>query len=243
MPTNLESAFRAMLKEVVVEALKEFVPSQSKSSQQMTDSHINTSPSLLRVRDAARLLQVSERTLWNLTDNGNIPCIHVGRAVRYDPAAIREWISRSQSSRAGQMDRVESGEPKPAGARPKAPTAHGDSPVVRFRRLTNQAQPTRVKRQRRRPSATKAAPPPSTTAEGQSRDVFALIASRLGVDRDKLPQCTNGQLMRAADLDIATYHGWVYHGKDLPAGALDKLISFFAAELTRSAHGDTPSRT
>ena len=85
-----------------IAAAKEVVPSQSKSSQQMIDSHINASPSLLRVRDAARLLQVSERMLWTLTDNGDIPCVRVGSVVRYEPAVIREWISRSQSSAQGK---------------------------------------------------------------------------------------------------------------------------------------------
>jgi excisionase family DNA binding protein len=43
-------------------------------------------------REAAQALSISERTLWSLTHDGKIPCIRIGRSVRYDPADIREWI-------------------------------------------------------------------------------------------------------------------------------------------------------
>jgi excisionase family DNA binding protein len=52
---------------------------------------------LLRPRDAARSLAISERTLWELTRRGAIPCIRVGRAVRYDPRDLQQWIERNRS--------------------------------------------------------------------------------------------------------------------------------------------------
>mgnify|MGYP002631865806 CR=1 FL=1 len=52
---------------------------------------------LLTARETAELLRVSERTLWTLTDSGSIPCVRVGRSVRYDQQDLETWI-RSQKS-------------------------------------------------------------------------------------------------------------------------------------------------
>jgi hypothetical protein len=45
--------------------------------------------------------------------------------------------------------------------------------------------------------------------------------------REKLPAVTFGQPMKAADLDIATLHGWIYLGRELPEAATDKLEEFY----------------
>ena len=53
----------------------------------------SVAPKLLWTRrEAAAALSVSERTLWTLTDEGEIPCVRIRRSVRYDPMAIRSWI-------------------------------------------------------------------------------------------------------------------------------------------------------
>lgn len=53
---------------------------------------------LVDAREAARLLCISDRTLWTMTDRGVIPCIRIGRAVRYSVDDLRSWIARSRSS-------------------------------------------------------------------------------------------------------------------------------------------------
>ena len=50
-------------------------------------------------REAAKALGISERKLWDVTNQGAIPCVRIGRAVRYDPADIRAWID-AQKKRA-----------------------------------------------------------------------------------------------------------------------------------------------
>jgi excisionase family DNA binding protein len=55
---------------------------------------------------AAQALSISERTLWELTRVGRIPCIRLGRLVRYDVSALRAWLSR-ESERPG--DGMENG--------------------------------------------------------------------------------------------------------------------------------------
>jgi excisionase family DNA binding protein len=48
---------------------------------------------LIRPREAARLLAISERSLWAFTQSGEIPFIRIGRSVRYCPADLAAWIA------------------------------------------------------------------------------------------------------------------------------------------------------
>ncbi len=52
-------------------------------------------PLLLTPRQAARALNISERTLWQRTKDGVIPSIKVGHLVRYCPDDLRNWIRRA----------------------------------------------------------------------------------------------------------------------------------------------------
>jgi len=51
---------------------------------------------LLKPKEAAAALAISERTLWQLTKDGEVPCLRLGRAVRYDVAALQTWVERQQ---------------------------------------------------------------------------------------------------------------------------------------------------
>jgi len=51
----------------------------------------------LEPRDAAAALAVSLRTLWGLTaPRGPIPCVRVGRCVRYLPEDLREFLASAR---------------------------------------------------------------------------------------------------------------------------------------------------
>lgn len=50
--------------------------------------------SLLSRGDTARRLNISERLLWRLTQRGAIPCVRLGRSVRYCPKAIAKVIEK-----------------------------------------------------------------------------------------------------------------------------------------------------
>lgn len=58
---------------------------------------------LLNTTEAAKLLNVSEKTLWNHTaPRGKcIPAVHFGRALRYSRAALEAWIAREVNSQLG----------------------------------------------------------------------------------------------------------------------------------------------
>jgi len=70
-------------------------------------------PMLLTARQAAKVLSISERTLFTLTSgevkkqgkvikvipvDQRIPAVRFGRAVRYDPTDIRAWIASAKKS-------------------------------------------------------------------------------------------------------------------------------------------------
>lgn len=68
----------------------------------MADSTHNETPNgtpealLLTAAEAAKLLAIGARTLWRLTDDGEIPVVRIGRAVRYDRRDLLAWIDRAK---------------------------------------------------------------------------------------------------------------------------------------------------
>lgn len=49
---------------------------------------------LLTPREAARALSVCEKTLWTLTQRGELPAVRIGRSVRYSVADLQDFIDR-----------------------------------------------------------------------------------------------------------------------------------------------------
>jgi excisionase family DNA binding protein len=50
-------------------------------------------PCLVDVKDAARMLAVSERTIWRLVELGQLPApLHVGRAARWRVTDLMSFI-------------------------------------------------------------------------------------------------------------------------------------------------------
>lgn len=50
---------------------------------------------LLTVREAAELLNISSRTLYAHVETNRIPCLRIGRAVRFDREALIEFLARA----------------------------------------------------------------------------------------------------------------------------------------------------
>lgn len=56
---------------------------------------------LLTYRAAAKVLGVTERTVWTLVDRGELPAVRFGRSVRIDPADLRIFIERAKRGEIG----------------------------------------------------------------------------------------------------------------------------------------------
>ena len=57
-------------------------------------TNTTTEPRLaVRPAEAARLLGISARTLWTLTNRGEIPAAKAGRVVLYRPADLDAWLA------------------------------------------------------------------------------------------------------------------------------------------------------
>ena len=55
---------------------------------------------LLRVREAAQILNVSQRTIWRLLDDGELTRIRVGKSVRVEAADLHKFIASQRTASA-----------------------------------------------------------------------------------------------------------------------------------------------
>lgn len=52
---------------------------------------------LMTYQAAAKVLGITDRTLWELVRKGELRNVRVGRSVRIDPADLRQFIEDSKS--------------------------------------------------------------------------------------------------------------------------------------------------
>ncbi|MCD6175670.1 MAG: helix-turn-helix domain-containing protein [Planctomycetes bacterium] len=52
---------------------------------------------LLKSKEAANYLCISERTLWNLQNIGKIKTVRMGRLIRFDPIDLDEFIEQAKT--------------------------------------------------------------------------------------------------------------------------------------------------
>jgi len=56
--------------------------------------HVDDAIGLLSSRDAAAWLDVSERTLWTIASEGDLPRLRVRGSVKYDIADLRAYVAK-----------------------------------------------------------------------------------------------------------------------------------------------------
>ena len=54
---------------------------------------------LLMPKEAAAALGISARKLWSLTASGDVPCVRIGRSVRYDAADFADFVETLKSAK------------------------------------------------------------------------------------------------------------------------------------------------
>lgn len=75
---------------------------------------------LLSPKDARTLLAIGSRKLWEMTNRGEIPHLRIGRAIRYDPDDLEEWIHRRK--KCGQASDGRWKRPSPRSTSPSSET-------------------------------------------------------------------------------------------------------------------------
>ncbi len=79
----------------------------------------------LRPREAAKMLSISERTLWALTKQGRIPCVKLGEgrtsAVLYPVSSLEEFLSQGMT----QLKEQTEPDPMPQEATPQTLNVEG----------------------------------------------------------------------------------------------------------------------
>lgn len=54
---------------------------------------------LLTPKEAAATLGISPRKLWSLTASGDVPCLRIGRSVRYDAADLADFVETLKAAK------------------------------------------------------------------------------------------------------------------------------------------------
>jgi len=72
---------------------------------------------LLRPREAAADLAISDRQLWDLEKRGAIPSRRIGRSVRFSRDELEAWIALGCPTSPGAGDRVQRAAKRAGGAR------------------------------------------------------------------------------------------------------------------------------
>ena len=78
-------------------------------------------PVLVTAKEAAKVLAVSERTLWTLADSGGLPRVPIGpRGYRYDVADLWAWIAARKAEATAERAARAAGEPGAVAVRDRA---------------------------------------------------------------------------------------------------------------------------
>ena len=64
-----------------------------------TTTDATITPILVNSKQAAAALGIGERKLWELTNCGALPCVRIGRAVRYRVSDLNTWVAAGCPSR------------------------------------------------------------------------------------------------------------------------------------------------
>jgi excisionase family DNA binding protein len=98
MITDFEQALRQFLKSVLGEVVREALPQLRSLPSHSRQQDAGPTQILLRPREAAAALAISEKTLWTLTHTGAIPHVRLNRSVRYSAEGLRQWATKSESA-------------------------------------------------------------------------------------------------------------------------------------------------
>lgn len=227
MNDDLESAFGRLLKTVIGEVALELLNEHGLLDRIQSHQSVDLNgPFLLTSRETAKRLSISERHLFSLTKSGVLPSVRVGQRVHYSVETIQRWIRESEGAGKSSVktdNRATS-------------TAHAISRPKTVPKPTAKRSPAKKAVPVVEPKPKKADTPsqsdPKNTEE--RRTPFTDLLNEVGIQRSSLPPLTNGELMRIAEVDLPTFHGWMYLNRELPETARNKLKEHFRDFQERS---------
>jgi excisionase family DNA binding protein len=217
MLSNLDDAMRALLKSVVLEALRTLPRPRQEEAIRNPDEAI-----LLRPKEAAKLLAMSDRNLSRLAKAGRIPCVRIDRLVRYDLQALRQWVKNAIPPATCSSAEL----PPPTSRKPRQPPRRAN-PVSTANQKSLRAAANRPAQDRRTNRPINRFSKTRSQLGSEPRTAREFFAAKLGLNSDALPEITHGELMRIAEVDHVTWHAWVYRGGELPDTAIAKLEAHF----------------
>ena len=75
----------------------------------LTTDGIREMTLLMTIREAAKALRISERTLWRIMQRGDLQTVRIGHCLRFDPADLRAYVERQKTGgKAAEEKMVES---------------------------------------------------------------------------------------------------------------------------------------
>lgn len=237
MTAGLEFALKQLLKEVVHEVAATLVNElRVAAPQQLPRAASHDGNLLLTARDTAKRLAISERHLHGLTRSGQLPYVRVGKCVRYSVETVQKWVRETESTeQSSPTERMKSkrSESVPAAPQLKPQLDEGRKQLSPVREKTPATE-------RKSPlvSQPKSKSKPRQVQSEERISPFSILLSELGIDRSDLPPITNGELMRVAEVDIATMHGWLYLNRSLPEEALDRLKNHYLRLVKERQDGE-----
>jgi excisionase family DNA binding protein len=227
MNGDLETALRQLLKSVVREVVAELRDEERTLNRQPASrATAGEDGFLLTTRETAKRLAISERHLFELTRTGKLPCVRVGRNVRYSVETIRKWVRDTEST--DQPTAAEAGDRTKLPTKSTASTSTRRRPQASERLEAEQLDEKSTQASRRQPRKPTHSNSQTSRQEGEKwSSPFTALLSEIGIEENLRPATTNGELMRIAEVDIPTFHGWMYLNRPLPEEAIFKLKNHF----------------
>lgn len=225
MTGDLESSLRQLLKNVMREVAANLMEEWKASARHpVQQAKPDDDGFLLTPRETAKRLAISERHLFHLTHSGQLPCVRVGKCVRYNVETIQQWVREAESA---DSPPIKSSVSRPA----SGPKQRSQSKSQIASRNSTREKATLPEQE----ALKEHKPLPDCELEvvhdEERRNPFDVLLNELGLSRCNLPQVTNGYLMRIAKVDIVMIHRWLYRNQPLPEVALNRLKEHFRRML------------
>jgi excisionase family DNA binding protein len=67
----------------------------------ITAARIGALEPLLDARDAANYLNLSVSWVYKAAEKGELPCLRIGSALRFEPEALRAWVKSKTRAQSG----------------------------------------------------------------------------------------------------------------------------------------------